>query len=115
MPRESWFAKLNRHFTTHPKGRVHEILFWAGIGVVMGVTAFLLWRADKLSTPLALMLAVVSLCFVGWAFLPRPKTRAPPPLPEGRRGEIAAKVRASKAERKRKKAPPGQHPPLRRG
>lgn len=114
MPRESWFGRLNRHFHTHPRGRLHEILFWAGIGVVLGAIAFFGWRGRWLSTPLALMLAVIAACFVGWAFLPHAKQRAPPPLPRGKRGEIAKKVHQSKAERKRKDdgLPP---PPIRRG
>jgi len=114
VPRESWFGKLLRHFHTHPKGRLHEFLFWAAIGVVLGVVAVLGFTQGWLSTPLSLMLAVIALCFVGWAFLPRAKTKAPPPLPQGKRGEIARNVRAAKAERKKKDdgLPP---PPIRRG
>ena len=114
MPRESWFGKLLRFFHTHPQGRLYEVLFWTGIGLVLGALAYFGWRAGKVSTPIALMLAIVAACFIGWALLPRAKQRAPPPLPEGKRGEIAAKVRASKAERK-KKGPGPPPPPIRRG
>ncbi|HET6406100.1 MAG TPA: hypothetical protein VFH78_15775 [Candidatus Thermoplasmatota archaeon] len=114
MPRESWFGKLNRHFHTHPQGRLHEILFWSGMGVVLGAVSFFGWRTGHVSTPFALMLAVVSVCLIGWGLLPRAKTRAPPPLPKGKRGEIAKKVRASKAEKKNKGGGPPP-PPIRRG
>lgn len=113
MPRESWFGKLNRHFHTHPQGRLHEILFWAVIGVVIGAFALVAWMRGWLSTPLALMLAVVALCFLSWAFLPQKKV-APKPLPKGKRGQIAKQVAASKDERK-KKGPGPPPPPIRRG
>lgn len=114
MPRESAFGRLLRHFQEHPQGRLHEFLFWAAIGALLLLGAFLGWRTGNVSTPISLMLAVVGVCFVGWAMLPRAKTRGPPPLPKGKRGEIAKKVRASKAEKKRKDdgLPP---PPIRRG
>lgn len=116
MPRQGWFGRLNAHFHTHPRGRLHEMLFWLAIGLGFGAFAFFGWSGGDgpVSTPFALMFGVISLCFVGWAFLPRAKTKAAPPLPQGKRGEIAQKVRQSKAERKRKDdgLPP---PPIRRG
>lgn len=115
MPRESAFTRLIHHFHEHPQGRFHEILFWSGLGVLLGAIAYLAWRFERLSDPLALILAIIAVCFVGWAFLPQRKSRAPPPLPPGKRGEIAKQVQQSKAEKKRKKGPPGQHPPIRRG
>ena len=115
MPRDPWFTKLIRHFHEHPRGRLHERLFWHGLGLILGALTFLGWRSDVVSDPFALMLGVIALCLFLWGFLPQRKARPPPPLPPGKRGEIAEKVRAMKAEKKRKKAPPGQHPPIRRG
>lgn len=108
VPRESPFGRLIRHFHEHPQGRLHEILFWGSIGLALGIVAFLSWRARWLSTPLALMLGIVAACFVGWAMLPHPKARAPPPLPKGKRGEIAQQRAQIKA--KRRKDGPG--PPM---
>lgn len=111
MPRESAFSRLLRHFHTHPQGRLHEILFWVGLGVLVGGLSFLAWRTGNLSTPLALMAGVISICLVGWAFLPQRKDRAPPPLPPGKRGAIAKQLRANK--KRKEPVPPG--PPIRRG
>lgn len=116
MPRESWFGRLVRHFHEHPKGRLHEFFFWAAIGLAFGAFAFFGWRAGFVTTPFALMIGIVAACFLGWSMLPRPKTRAPPPLPSGKRGEIQRAVRESKAEAKKKRGPPGPPPPpIRRG
>lgn len=81
--------------------------FWLVIGVTSGLIAIFTNRAGKLSDPLALMLGVIALCFIGWAFLPHPRPkRAPGPPPRGKRGEIQQKVQASKqAIAKRKKGP----------
>lgn len=77
--RGAW-TRLQDHFHTHPKGRLHEFFFWAGLGVAMGTFALFGWRADWLSTPIAMMLGVIALCLVGWAFLPQtPRPVAPPP------------------------------------
>lgn len=97
-----------RHFHTHPHGRLHEILFWGGIGLVLGAVAFFGWRGGWLSTPLALMLAIVAACFVLWAMLPQRKARAPPPVASGKRGEIERQRREIKASRTKK----GPGPPL---
>lgn len=114
VARKSAFARLLDHFQNHPRGRLHEFLFWAGLGVGLGVTTFLLWRTDFLSDPIAWILLIVSVCFVGWSLLPRGRGPPKPRLPPGKRGAIAQQVRASKAERKRK-GPPPPHPPIRRG
>lgn len=81
VPRKSAFARLIEHFHTHPRGRLHEILFWSGIGLALGAGSLLAWWTDKLSTPLALMAAVIAACFVGWAFLPQRREAPPPPKP----------------------------------
>lgn len=114
VPRRGAFTRLIDHFHTHPKGRLHEFLFWAGLGISLGAIAFLAWWTDNLSTPLALMAGVISLSLFLWAFLPQRKARPPPPLPPGKRGTIAKNVKASKAEKKRG-GPPPPGPPIRRG
>lgn len=108
MPRESASTRLIRHFHEHPRGRLHEISFWIGIGGALGGLTYLGWRVGRINTPIALILAIVAVCIVGFAALPQRQARAPPPLPPGKRGEIARKVRESKAEKKRGKggAPP---------
>lgn len=114
VPRESSFGRLVRHFHEHPQGRLHEILFWGGIGLAMGAFAFFGWRADWLSTPIALMLGVVAACFLLWAMLPQRKSKGPPKVIPGKRGEIARERAQIKAKHKQKEnVPPG--PPLRRG
>lgn len=113
MARESAFGRLNRHFHEHPQGRLHEFLFWAGLGLGVGGLALWGYLARWMSTPFVLMTAVVGGCLFLWAFLPQRKT-APRPPPKGKRGHIAEQVRASKAEKKKKGGvPPG--PPIRRG
>ena len=112
-PRPGPYARLLAHFHEHPQGRLHEILFWAGLGLLLGAVAYLAWRTGNLSTPLALMAGIVALCFVGFSLLPQRRT-APRAPGKGKRGEIAEKVRASKAEKKRK-GPPPPGPPIRRG
>lgn len=108
MARETAFGKLIRHFHEHPRGRLHEFFFWAAIGLAFGALAFFGWRFAFLSTPLSLMTAVISICFLGWSLLPRPHARGQPQdLPSGKRGEIQKRVRESKAAAaKRKKGPP---------
>lgn len=110
MARRSAYSRLIDHFHTHPNGRRHEILFWSGIGVLLGVLTLVGWRQGVLNDAFALLLGVVALCFVLWSFLPQKKV-APPKVPKGKRGEIAKQVMASKAEKKRKRGPPG--PPMR--
>lgn len=112
--RRSPFTRLLDHFHTHPQGRLQEFLFWAGLGVALGGLTYWLWRIDFLSDPIAWILGIVALCFIGWAFLPRGRAAPKPKLPPGKRGEIAQQVHASKAERK-KKGPPPPGPPIRRG
>lgn len=114
MPgRESAYGRLVRHFHTHPQGRLHEILFWSGLALLTGALAFFGWKNDKVNDPIALILAVIALCFLGFGLLPQKRPPTPPP-PKGKRGEIAKQVKESKAEKKRGgPAPP--HPPIRRG
>jgi len=113
VPRESVFTRLVHHFHEHPQGRLHEILFWAGLGVVVGAGAYIGWRTGAVNDGIALILAVVAVCLVGFALLPQRKVK-PRPIPPGKRGAIAQQVRASKAEKKNKGGvPPG--PPIRRG
>ena len=87
MPRESAFGKLNRHFHTHPQGRLHEIAFWTGLAVLMGGFALLGWRQGWISVPIALILAVIAICFVLWSLLPPRKGAAKPPLEPGRKSK----------------------------
>lgn len=78
MPRRSAWTRLQDHFHTHPKGRLHEYLFWTAIGLVFGLVAFAGWRGEWMSAPIALILAIISVCFLGWAFLPpTPRPAAP--------------------------------------
>lgn len=93
------------HFHTHPQGRLREILFWEALGLGLAALAYFPWRAGALTTPLALMLGIVALCFIGWGFLPHNKPKQAPPPPTGRlRAEKAAAVKASKEEGRRAKA-----------
>lgn len=104
MPRRSWFGRLLDHFHTHPKGRLHEFLFWAGLGLALGLATFVGWRAGYVNDPFAWILLIVSACFVLWSLLPQRKPKAKPP-PAGRlRAERAEAVRASKEEGKRRAA-----------
>lgn len=105
VARKTAFGRLLDTFHSSPHGRVYEFLFWAGIGVALLAFAVTGWLVGWISTPIAWMMGIVGACFFGWAFLPRARQRAPPPLPKGKRGEIAQQVRASKAEAKRKKRP----------
>lgn len=114
VPRESAFQRLVRHFHEHPRGRFHEFLFWAGLGLTLGALALWGHFAGWMSLPYVLMVGIVALCLFGWAFLPQ-KRGAPKPPPVGKRGVIADQVRASKAERKRKKGGGPPPPPIRRG
>jgi len=103
--RKTAFSRLLDHFHTHPRGRLHEIMFWGGIGVALGLLTLLGWRTGVVSDPFAWMLAVIAACFVGFALLPqrRPKRAAEPPA--GRlRAQKAAAVKASKEEGKRARA-----------
>lgn len=114
MPRETAFQRLNRHFHEHPKGRLHEFLFWAGLGLSLGALALWGQLAGWMALPYVLMIAIVAACLVLWAFLPQ--KRGPPKRPPvGKRGVIAEQVQASKAERKRKKGGGPPPPPIRRG
>jgi hypothetical protein len=78
--RGAW-TRLQDHFHTHPQGRLHEFLFWAGSGLVLGVLAFAGWRSDKVSTPIALILAIVAACLVLWSFLPQAPRKEIAPRP----------------------------------
>lgn len=101
VPRKTPFGRLLDHFHTHPRGRLHEFLFWSGLGVVLAALAWLAYQGGFLNLPLMLIAEIVALCFIGWSFLPQKKV-APPKLPPGKRAEIAKAVRASKAERRKK-------------
>lgn len=104
MARRSAFGRLLDHFHTHPRGRLHEFLFWAGLAVLVGALTYVGWRAGFVNTAFAWILAVVAVCLLLWSLLPRPKQRVAEP-PSGRlRAEKAAAVRASKEEGKRAKA-----------
>jgi len=105
--RQSAYARLLDHFHTHPRGRFHEFLFFAAIALVIGGADFWAWRADQLNDPIALLIAIVAACFFGFGLLPQKKPKSPPdkPLP-GKRGEIQARVKASKAEKRKGPPPP---------
>lgn len=107
-PRPGPYARLLDHFHTHPYGRLQEFLFWTAVGLVLGGLAYWGWATGHLSTPLALLIGVVALCFVGFAMLPQRKRAAPPPPPKGKRGQIAQQVKASKAEKRKGPGPPIQ-------
>ena len=101
MPRKTAFGRLLDHFHTHPRGRLHEFLFWSGLGVTLGAVAYVAYARDVLNLPLMLICEIIALCLIGWSFLPQKKV-APKPLPPGkRRAEIAQAVRESKKETKR--------------
>ena len=103
--RKSAFGRLLDHFHTHPRGRLHEVLFWGGLGVLLGGLALAGWRFGYVSDPIAWMLGVIALCFVLFALLPQRKPRRVAEPPAGRlRAEKAAAVRASKEEGKRARA-----------
>ena len=104
MPRRSAYGRLLDHFHTHPKGRLHEFLFWTVLGALLAGLTAVAYFTDNLSLPLSLIAWIIAACFVGWAFLPQKK--APPPKKStGRlRAEKAEAVRQSKAEGRRFKA-----------
>lgn len=103
--RKSAFGRLLDHFHTHPRGRQHEVLFWCGFGVALGLLALLGWRAGYVSEPIAWMLGVVALALVLFGLLPQRKPKKAPEPPAGRlRAEKAAAVKASKEEGKRARA-----------
>lgn len=104
MPRQSAFGRLLHHFHTHPKGRLHEFLFWSGLGVVLGLLSWWAYATGRLSLPLALIAWIVAACFAGWSLLPQRKAPPPPKLPGRLRAEKVAAVKASKEEGRRAKA-----------
>lgn len=77
-PKKGWFGQLNEHFHTHPKGRLHEFLFWFGLGTAFLLFAWFGWRFAWISTPIALMFAVIALSLMGWSLLPQHHPRAAP-------------------------------------
>lgn len=113
MARRSAYGRLLDHFHTHPRGRLHEILFWAVCGLVLGALAYGGWRAGKVNDAIAWILVIVAACMIGFGLLPQRRPPAARPV-KGKRGEIQQQVRASKAERK-KKGPPPPGPPITRG
>lgn len=105
MPRKSAASRMFEHFHTHPRGRLHEILFFGGLGLALGFGAFFGWRTGHVSVPIAWMLAIVALCLVLFGLLPQRKPKKAPEPPPGRlRAEKAAAVKASKEEGKRARA-----------
>jgi hypothetical protein len=106
VPRKSAFGRLLDHFHTHPQGRLHEILFWNGLGLVLGALAlalFLFYDSPS-AVPFSLLLGIVALCVFLWGYLPQKKAK-PAPRPAGRlRAEKAAAARASKEEGRRARA-----------
>lgn len=81
VPRKSAWSRLQEHFHTHPRGRLHEFAFWSGLGLALGAFAYFGWQLDWLSTPIALMLGIIAACLFGWAFLPQTPRKAPPAKP----------------------------------
>lgn len=80
-PKKGWFGQLNDHFHTHPKGRLHEFLFWFGLGTAFLLFGWIGWRVGWISTPFALMFAVIALSLMGWSMLPQHRPRAPTTTP----------------------------------
>lgn len=104
MPRKSAFGRLLDHFHTHPRGRLHEMLFWNGAGLLLGILTWVAFATDNLALPLALILGIVAVCVFLWGFLPQRKAKAAP-RPAGRlRAEKIAAARASKEEGRRARA-----------
>lgn len=108
-PRKSAFARLQDVFHTHPRGRLYEIAFWGGLGVLFLVVAVVGYFQGWLFTPFAWIVGIIGACMVGFAVLPRHRSkRGPAPLPPGKRGQLAKQKRAAKAERPKR----GPGPPL---
>lgn len=86
-PRLGWFGKLIEHFHTHPNGRLHEFLFWFGLGAGLGLFALWGWMAGWMSDAIALVLGVIALSFAGWSLLPQHKVapKKPPAHPKSKR------------------------------
>lgn len=105
--RKSLASRLFDHFHEHPRGRLHELLFFAGLGVALGAGTYVAWRVDLVSDPIAWMLAIVAACLVLFALLPQKKRAAAPPAAvAGKRAKIAEQVRASKKEKRKGPDPP---------
>lgn len=83
MPRKSRFALLLDHFHTHPQGRLHEMLFWNGAGLVLGALAFAGWKLGYINDAFGLLFGIVALCLAGFGWLPQ-RRPAPPPEKVGR-------------------------------
>ena len=98
--------RLFDHFHDHPRGRVHELLFFSAIGALFLLGAWIGYKKDALSEPIAWLIALVGACFVGFSVLPQKKRAPGPPPPKGKRGEQAAIRKANKAQ---KRGPP---PPI---
>lgn len=79
--RPSRFARLIDHFHTHPQGRLHELLFWFGLGAAIGGFALWGWLAGWMSTAIALVLAVIAITLALWSLLPQHRPAKPPAAP----------------------------------
>jgi hypothetical protein len=106
--RRSATSRLFDFFHTHRYGRALEVAFFSAIGLLLIAGAWAWNRRGGLSEPLMWLVILVGACFIVFALLPQRKAAAPPPVPKGKRGVIAAQVKASKAE-KRKGPPPPIH------
>ena len=106
-PPKSAYARLLDHFHTHPQGRFHEFLFFAAIALVVGGLDYWGWKAGQLSDPIAWLIAIVAVCFLGFGLLPQKKATGPaaPPL-KGKRGEIAERKKSSNTQKRRGPPPP---------
>lgn len=103
-PPKSAYSRLLDHFHTHPKGRLHEMLFWLSLGGAMSAFAIFGWLAGWISEPIAWLIGIVGVCLVGFGILPRHKKHyhGPAPIPKGKRGVIAQQVKASKSEKRKR-------------
>lgn len=83
MAKRGAFARLLDHFHTHPSGRLHEFLFWAGLGALLLLGAWWGYRTDFLNAPIALILVVLGISLLLWSLLPQRKPK-PKPAPNPR-------------------------------
>lgn len=106
-PRPGPYARLIEHFHTHRFGRLMEIGLFLLIAALIALAG--LWIYDYPNEALAYLTWIVAACVALFGLLPHGRKAAPPPpLPKGKRGEIAKKVAASKAEKRKGPDPPIQ-------